>query len=134
MKIRRAYLKSLIRSAFAIGSVLTLCVILANALYTPPYYSTGINCNKELHDNHCQFKCSLTPVSNYSDASKDLKLNLKVHFFLYNGMMDKTINATLNEEKSYSFQIPRRNYSYDLTALVYDDKGRGGAEVMSLNC
>ena len=135
MKIKQAYLKLFIRAAVSITLSLAFIVLLAKLLYTPPYYFTEFTCTQtQKTSQSCSFQCSFTPKSGFSDASQDLKLNLKAHFLLYNGMLDKTVNASLNHATIYSFELPRREYGYDFTVLAYDDKGRGGNVATTIKC
>ncbi|MBR9678262.1 MAG: hypothetical protein GOU97_03165 [Nanoarchaeota archaeon] len=135
MKIKQAYLKSLIRAIISLTISIIFIILLTKTLYTPSYYFTDFTCTQlQKNSSACSFECRFIPRSNYSDASKELKLNFKIHFFKYNGVLDKTINATLNQKTTQFFSLPRREYIYGFTVLAYDEKGRGGNVAASLFC
>jgi len=103
VKIKLAYSKLFIRALASVTACLLLVVVLAKVLYTQPYYSTSLSCQLvETTSDYCSFSCEFTPTSQKPDAMKELKLNLKIHFLRYNGMLDKTFVETKPENPLFA--------------------------------
>lgn len=84
--------------------------------------------NGIITNDSCNFYCEIKPYYKSNDKENG-KINSRVVVFhsWWTAIYDETFTLNPNEIKTFSVELPKRNYNYTLSIALWDDKGRIGA-------